>query len=169
MGIPFGEGIRMLLDEHYRFVRSGLSVYLRLQNFPNSGAFQEAGIPYPAVQDSGFTDILIDPPPQVTDVSMHNIGMSAGKLSLGARNFKISHSFVLDMRTKYPDIPDDISVWKNWDNTTAKVIGFVYENRMHEVATLKHTEVAGETISWTITCNRVDRALDSGTQVPDEP
>jgi len=162
--LTFGEGIRMLLDGHYRFVRSGLRVYLRVQNFNNSGGFQELGVPLPAATDSGYTDIMVDPPPAVTDVSMHNIGMSGGKLLMGARSFKVNHSFVLAMRDKYKGIPDDISVFFNWDGT-AKVVGFVYENRMHEIVTYKHTDVAGETISWTLTCNRVDVPLDAGTQI----
>src|SRR3954468_10870516 len=98
----FAEGIRMLLDGQYRFSRAGLQVYMRIQNFPSDGGFQELGAPFtpsdanPA--NTGYTDILIDPPPQVNDVSMHNVGMSGGKLLMGARYFTISHSFVLAMR-----------------------------------------------------------------------
>lgn len=173
----FAEGIRMMIDGQYRFSRAGLKVYMRIQNFSSSGSYQELGVPYiptnPNPSDTGYTDILIDPPPQVGDVSMHNIGMSGGKLLIGARWFKISHSFVLGIRARYPAVTDNIAVWSTWDKTsetdgTARVIGFVYENRMHEIVYYTHKEAAGETISWTLTCNRVDVPLDKGTQVQDQ-
>jgi len=167
MGIPFAEGLRILVDNQQRFLRAGLEVFLRLQNFQSQGDFQEEGVPYvptgTAAINTGYTDILIDPPPQVTDVSMHNIGMSGGKLLIGARAFVVSHTFVLNMREQYPDIPDDIAVWFDWDKQTP-VVGIVYENRMHEIVFYTHREVAGETVSWKLTCNRVDVAQDSGAE-----
>lgn len=167
MGLPFAEGLRMLVDNQQRFTRAGLEVYLRVQNFTSQGDFQEMGVPNvnPATGGSGYTDILIDPPPQVIDVSMHNIGMSGGKLLLGARSFIISHSFVLTTREQNPSIPDDIAVWYNWDGKTP-VVGIMYENRMHEIVFYTHKEVAGETVSWKLTCNRVDVAQDVGAQEP---
>jgi hypothetical protein len=151
----------MLVDGQQRFTRAGLEVYLRVQNFAPQGDFQEMGVPYVTTEGSGYTDILIDPPPQVVDVSMHNIGMSGGKLLLGARSFIVSHTFVQVMREKNPGIPDDIAVWFNWDGQTP-VVGIVYENRMHEIVLYTHKEIAGETVSWKLTCNRVDVALDKG-------
>lgn len=167
MGIPFAEGLRMMVDGQQRFMRGGLEVFLRVQNFAPTGDFQEVGVPYvptgTAAAETGYKDILIDPPPQVIDVSMHNIGMSAGKLLLGARSFVISHTFVRNMRDQNPKIADDIAVWYNWD-TQSPVVGIVYENRMHDIVFYTHREVAGETVSWKLTCNRVDIAQDSGSQ-----
>ena len=165
----FADGLRMMVDEQARFTRAGLEVFLRLQNFPSTGANQEVGIPYVptgvAAAQSGFTDLLIDPPPQVTDVSMHNIGMSGGKLLMGARTFNVSHTFVKKMRETYPNIPDDIAVWFGWDGQTP-VMGIVYENRMHDIVTYSHREIGGETVSWKLTCNRLDVAQDAGAQQP---
>jgi hypothetical protein len=169
MGIPFAQGLRMMVDDHQRFTRGGLEVFLRLQNFQPTGDFEEMGVPYvptgTAAAQTGYTDILIDPPPQVIDVSMHNIGMSGGKLLIGARTFQVSHSFVQNMRDKFPGIPDDISVWFNWDGNTP-VMGIMYENRMHDIVLYTHREIAGETVSWKLTCNRVDVAQDPGAQQP---
>lgn len=160
MGLPFAEGLRMMVDNQQRFTRAGLEVFLRVQNFASEGDFQEMGVPYVTNQANGYTDILIDPPPQVIDVSMHNIGMSGGKLLLGARTFQVSHSFVLKMRELNPGITDNIAVWYNWDGNTP-VLGIVYENRMHEIVFYTHKEIAGETISWKLTCNRVDAPQDT--------
>jgi hypothetical protein len=166
----FAEGMRMMTDGQQSFIRAGLEVYLRLQNFDSSGDFQEMGIPQAATPTSGagFTDIIIDPPPQVLDVSMHDIGMSGGRLLIGARSFIVSHSFVLKVREENPDIPDNIAVWSAWDSS-ATVVGILYENRMHDIVYYTHKEIGGETISWKIFCNRVDIAQDSGAQQPTPP
>lgn len=166
--VSFAEGLRFIVDDQQRFLRAGLEVFLRVQNFPNKGDSQEMGLSFPDTQNVGYTDILIDPPPQVTDVSMHNIGMSGGKLNIGARNFQVSHTFVLNQRDKNPNIPDDVSVWFNRDGSTP-VIGIVYENRMHNIVYYTHKEIAGETVSWRLTCNRVDVALDTGTSPNPQP
>jgi hypothetical protein len=172
MGIPFAEGLRMMVDGQQRFTRAGLEVFLRVQNFAPVGDFQEMGVPYvPTGTDAaqtGYKDILIDPPPQVIDVSMHNIGMSGGKLLIGARAFVVSHTFVQTIRDQNPTIPDDISVWFNWDRQTP-VVGILYENRMHEIVFYTHKEIAGETVSWKLTCNRVDVAQDIGSQEVNQP
>ncbi len=164
----FAEGLRFMVDGQQRFTRAGLEVYLRLQNFPSTGASQELGVPNIATQQTGYTDILIDPPPQVTDVSIHNIGMSGGKLRFGARTFQVSHTFVQRIREQNPNVPDDIAVWFNFDGATP-VLGIMYENRMHDIVSYTHREVAGETISWRLTCNRVDVAQDAGAQQPGYP
>jgi hypothetical protein len=164
MGLPMGEGLRFLIDGQTRFLRSGLEVFLRVQNFKPSGDWQEMGFVYtpsnPA--DTGYADIVIDPPPQVKDVSMHNIGMSGGKLLIGARYFIISQTFVNKIREQNTNIPDDISVWSAWDGETP-VVGIMYENRMHQIVTYAHNEIGGETITWRLTCNRVDVPVDPGT------
>jgi hypothetical protein len=169
MGNLFADGMRMMVDDHQRFLRGGLEVFLRIQNFQESGPFQEMGVPYVPTgvgrAQTGYTDILIDPPPQVTDVSMHDIGMSGGKLQLGARSFVVSHTFVLNMRELHPSIKDDIAVWSSWDSMST-VIGIMYENRMHDIVVYTHREVGGYTVSWKLTCNRVAVTQDSGAQQP---
>jgi hypothetical protein len=166
----FAEGMRMMVDGQQRFTRAGLEVYLRIQNFEDVGDFQEMGIPQaPTISSgAGFTDLLIDPPPQVIDISMHDIGMSGGRLLIGARAFIISHSFVIKIRQQNPDIPDDIAVWSAFGTNTA-VVGILYENRMHDIVLYTHKEIGGETVSWKLTCNRLDIAQDQGAQQPTPP
>src|SRR4051812_16362542 len=110
MGIPFGYGVRMLLDGQQSFIRSGLTCFLRVQNFAPEGDWQEVGVPFvptgAEAAKTGFTDLLISPPPEVRDVSTHNIGMSGGKLMFGARYFIISHTFVETVMQQYPEITD---------------------------------------------------------------
>jgi hypothetical protein len=173
MGIPFGYGMQMLLDGQQNYVRSGLVCYLRVENFAPEGDWQEVGVPYvptgAAAAQTGFTDLLISPPPEVRDVSMHNIGMSGGRLQFGARYFIISNTFVENIMQRYPNISDPFNVWQNWDaelvngnweNATASVIGIIYENRMHSIEDISHVEIAGQTIKWKLTTNRHETPLE---------
>src|SRR5271165_1257011 len=141
MGILFGAGVQMLLDGQQNYVRAGLQCFLRLQNFPPQGDWQEVGVPFTpsgaAAGETGFTDLEILPPPEVLDVSTHDIGLSGGRLQFGARTFYISDTFVENIREKYPEIIYASNVWRNWDaqlvggnwvNATASVIGIIYDD-----------------------------------------
>jgi hypothetical protein len=185
MGSLFAAGMQMLLDGQQSFIRSGLQCFLRIQNFAvnDGGDSQELGIPFvppagPETAETGFTDLEIIPPPEVRDVSMHNIGMSGGKLMFGARYFIVSNSFVYHIQEDYPEILDPYDVWRNWDgqlideeiqNQTASVIGLVYDNRLFSIEDIKHKEIAGETISWTLTCNASERQLDTTAASTEQP
>ena len=156
MGSLFAEGMEMLFDGQQRYLRDGLQCFLRGQNFPSEGDFQEFGVPYApsgtAAAETGFTDILIDPPPSVTAVSTHDIGVSGGKLMFGARKFLISDTFVSRMLQQYPGIVDPYDVFRNWDGTTP-VVGIIYDNRMFSIEQIIPREIGGRRISWTVTCN----------------
>lgn len=177
MGLPFASGIQMLLDGQQRYVRSGLTCYLRIQNFAPVGDWQEVGVPFVptgvAAATTGFVDIEIDPSPEVKDVSMHNIGMSGGHLRFGARYFIVSHTFVYNVMQQYPNITDPYNVWRNWDaqlvngnwiNATASIVGIVYENRLHSIEDISHVDIAGETIKWKLTCNLFEIPLEGTAQ-----
>lgn len=163
----FAQGLVMVVDGQMRYLREGQQTFLRLQNFPNNGDFQEVGVPYAptgtasAANQTGFTDILIDPPPETTDVPDRDIGLSGGKLMFGAREFIISATFVQDMRQEYPGVTDDIQVFRNWDGITP-VIGIVYSNQLFSIEDILSREFGGQIISYTLMCNAIEATLSPG-------
>lgn len=171
MGIPFGTGIQFLFDNQQRFTRAGLPVYLRIQNFLDQGSYLEVGVPYAptgtAAFNTGYTDILVDPPPAVQDVSLHNIGLLASRLNFGSRIFIISNTFVVKQQTDNY-ILDPYDVFRDRtdsrDNSQYKVVGILYNDRMFSIESITHKEVAGQTINWKLVCNALEKISDS---VPD--
>lgn len=168
MGIPFGFGQRMLLDAQMRYVRSGLPVYLRIRNFleqetdGTSSDYLDFGDSIaPSGTDVGYKDILIDPPPNVQDVSLHNIGVLAGRLNFGSRIFTISHTFVLNQMSQFPGITDPYEVWRDRDGY--HTIGLFYNNRIFSIEDIRHREVAGETVAWRLICNALEQATTETT------
>jgi hypothetical protein len=157
----FGTGLMLVMDQQARYIREGQQTFLRLQNFQNQGDFQEVGVPWAptgtagAANQTGFTDILIDPPPETTDVPDKDIGLAGGKLMFGARTFLISYSFVQNMRQEYPGILSDEDVFRQWDGFTP-VIGIVYANSMFSIEDITSRELGGQIISYTVKCNATD-------------
>lgn len=177
MGL-FAEGFQSLIDGQQRYLRSGLEVFLRVQNFAPSGDFQEVGVPYaPSGQASlqaGFTDMLIDPPPEVVPISAHNIGLSNGRLMQGATKFKISGSFILNIREKYPTVLTSYDVYRNWDGSinqtpntqTASVIGLIYGNWLYSIESIGRKVIGDRSILWELTCNAQELYLKTNTEEP---
>lgn len=171
MGISFGAGIQFLLDSHQKFVRAGKPIWLRVKNFEDEGDYIEVGVPYvptggPATAQTGYTDILIDPPPDVKGVSLHNIGLNSGRLQFGATQFIVSNSFVDAQLAKYREITDPIEVFRNRDGYAA--IGIFYFNRLYSIESITHKEVSGQTIVWYLICNALETVSDSLSHSPDE-
>lgn len=168
MGL-FAAGLSMVLDGQMRYIREGEQCFLRLQNFPNEGDFQEVGVPYAptgtgsAANQTGFTDIYIDPPPETTDEPDRDIGLAGAKLMFGSRKFFISHTFVLNMRQLYPGITDDSDVFRNWDGNTP-VIGIVYSNQLFSIEDILSREFGGQVISWTVECVGMEPPLVPAAQ-----
>jgi hypothetical protein len=164
MGIPFGQGLQFLVDAQQRYVRAGLPVYLRVKNWAEEGDYLEVGVPYAPTGNTaetaaaGYTDILIDPPPQVQDVSLHNIGLLAGRLNFGSRIFLISNSWVLSQMAEF-QLTDPYSVFRARDGNQA--VGLLYNQRLFSIESLTHKEVAGLTILWKLTCNALEIVTDS--------
>ena len=162
-GIPFGTGIQFLFDGSQRFTRAALPVYLRVRNFQDEGTYLEVGVPFSPTGAqafyTGYSDVLISPPPSVQDVSLHNIGLLAGRLNFGSRVFIVSHSFVKAQQREY-NIEDPYDVWRNRtdavDGTQYKVIGIVYNNRLFDIVSPTHKEVAGQMINWKLVCNALE-------------
>lgn len=157
----------MMLDGQQRFIASSKQVFIRVQNFQNTGDYLEVGVPFAptgtALAESGFTDIMIDPPPEMTDVSMHNIGLLAGRLNFGDKIMTVSHSFVLNILQTYPSISDPYDVWRNWDNQTP-VIGIVYQNRMWSIDSITNRQLSGETISWKLILKGLELPLEEASE-----
>lgn len=163
MPLPIGVGMRYLQDSHQRFVRGGLQAFLRVKNFnednPPDGLtdFIEVGFAFAPTggQDVGTTDILIDPPPEIQDISLHNIGILGGRLNLGSKTFIVSHTFVrnqliaLGMDPLAPGA--GYAVWRDRDGK--KAVGIVYDTRIYSIESVVHKEIGGETINWKLTCN----------------
>ena len=163
MGGLFAQGLIGLLDGQQRYVRSEEMCFLRLQNFKNDGDFQEVGVPYAPTgvekAKTGFTDILIDPPPETIDTPNKDIGLSGGKLMFGARDFIVSVTFVLDIMEKYPDIDDPIDVFRKFDGNTP-VIGLIYSNQLWSIESIVSRELGGQIISFKLSCNALENRLD---------
>lgn len=164
MGIPFAQGLQFVFDAHQKFVRAGLPCYLRVANFTEDDEGQAAEIGQPfspsGTYDAGFTDILVDPPPYVNDISMHNIGIFGGRLDFGDRLFIISNSFVqaqlqLEAFTDN-NITDPYAVFRARDGH--QVIGLFYNSRLFSIDSITHKEAAAGTISW--------RIIGKGHEVP---
>lgn len=99
-------GIRRLIDQQLRFLRSGGqndTVFIRYKNFnDNNQPYSWMGFAFTPTASGGtykpgYTDFLISPPPTIRLVSMHNLGMAAQagmNLRKGARSLMVSQTFV---------------------------------------------------------------------------
>jgi hypothetical protein len=95
----------------------------------------------------GFTDILISPVPTSSMLSMHNIGMSNGKLRFGARSVRVSQSFV-SAQVNAQNLTDQNLVWRG-----PQVLGLISENLLMSIEIIKHIEIAGQSIVWDLWVN----------------
>lgn len=169
MGAPFfGLGIRRLFDANQRYTRSGLPVWVRVKNFQDEGDYIEVGVPYSptgtAEFQSGYTDIPIVPPPGVQDVSLHNIGLMAGRLNFGSRIFIISDTFVQAQMQQYSGITDPYDVFRGRDGFAT--LGLFYNNRLFSIESITHKEVGGCTVNWKLICNALENVSDSLSHSP---
>jgi len=168
---PFAAGQQMLFDAHQKFVRSGMQVFLRVKNFQGEGDYIEVGVPWaPTGVDAaqtGYTDYLVEPPPNVQDVSLHNIGILAGRLNFGSRIFTISHTFVADqlrLLNQGPvKIEDPYAVWRARDGN-GNTIGLVYNGRLFSIESITHREVSGTTVSWRLICNALETPMTNAPE-----
>lgn len=142
-------GIRSLADNFLRYFQPGLPCYLRSQVVDANGTpYGQIGF-MPAVTGalSGFNDVLIDPPADVTEVSLHNIGIMGGKLMFGARRFLISNLFVIN-QMELQNLTDPYKVWRG-----PLVMGILYNQRLFSIESITHEDVGSETTLWNLVCN----------------
>jgi hypothetical protein len=150
-GMNAGLGFQRLIDAQMNFVRNGHPVYWRMRNFPDVQNIEAAQLGFaisPSGGQTGTTDILVAPWPTIRMVSQHNIGMSEGKLRLGARYIIISGTFVTAL-VKQLGLPNQDMVWRS----DSGFVGLVTDNLLMDVVTVAHEEWTGYTETWTLTCN----------------
>ena len=154
MGGASAWGIRSLADTYFRYWQPGLTCFLRFQNVNvQSADYAQIGF-MPSVSGpvSGIVDWPITPPPDVQEVSLHNIGIMGGKLEFGARVFLISHTFVLnEIQRRNLDPSDPYYVWRD-----PAVMGLFYNYRLFSIESITHEELGGETTLWKLVCNAVE-------------
>lgn len=150
MGGASAWGIRSLADTFLRYWQPGLPCYLRRQNVLVADAdYAKLGfMPSVTGGDSGINDTLIAPPPDVSEISLHNIGIMGGKLEFGANQFLISHSFVQDQMKAYK-LQDPYKVWRD-----DSVMGLFYNHRLFSIESVTHEEVGSGTTLWRLLCNK---------------
>lgn len=150
--------IRRVIDSHLSVLKPGLKVYLRVKNANDDEkdyvrlGFQWAPT---GTQVTGYTDVLIAPPPDEQPVSEHTIGISGGRLMFGAHRFLISHTFVMN-RANQLGYTDYYKVFRD-----AYVIGIVYNNRLFAIEEVLPDAVANQIVRWDIVCNAIEDVLAS--------
>ncbi len=175
MSISFGFGVRALYDSHLNFWRPGLPCALRIRKFvPPAQGYGELGFQYSpsgAIADQqGFDDVPIKPQPEVKEVSLRDIGLNQAKLMFGAKQFIISHTFVL-RRMQKMNYSDPYRVFR--DRT---VVGIAYpvffgatpdangndpnaQTRLFSIESITHDEIAGQTLAYTLLCNATEQLV----------
>jgi hypothetical protein len=167
MGAIFGNfGLRRLMDQNMRFMRGGLTAWLRIKNFQDSEAFADMGFQYVpsitgAAVPTGTSDILIDPPPSVRLISMHTIAMAqaaGASLLAGARIVTISHTWVeaqmlqdwfttmCSENSLDPTIPEYVF-------RGPSVLGIVTDRLLLQQVDVTHEEIYGVPHTWFVKCN----------------
>lgn len=96
---------------------------------------------------SGFEDILISPPPDVKEISLHNIGLNSAKLRFGARAFLISHTWVLS-RMQDAGYSDPMQVFND-----PSVVGLYYDSRLFSIESITHEDFGGQPVTWSVVAN----------------
>jgi hypothetical protein len=150
MGLAFGFGVQRLIDAAQRYVRASKPIYYRYRNFTDQQQVQAVGMGFaisPSGSFVGTIDLLIDPPPQYVMISLHNIGMSEGKLRFGARRFVVSQSFVSQVIARL-NLDVEEKVWRG-----PQFVGLVTDGQLFSVEDLAKQVLAGSTIVWELTAN----------------
>lgn len=157
MGGASAWGIRSLADTFLRYFQPGLPCWLRIQNQVMSSGDPSALGFMPAVTgaQTGFYDVKIDPPPDVQEVSLHNIGILGGRLNFGARIFLVSHAFV---RARMDELgySDPMQVWRD-----PSVMGFYYDQRLFSIESITHEDIGSEQTLWKLIGNANELATVS--------
>lgn len=157
MGLgPSAWALRHILDANLKFTKAGLKTFLRVENandddkeYPKFGFQRNVD---PATTSSGFTDVEITPWPAVEAMSLHNIGLNAGKLDFGSHSFLISHTFVLK-RMKQLGITEPQEVFVG-----PSVIGLFYNGRLYSIVSYVPETAGGGIVSWTVLGNAMEVA-----------
>lgn len=150
-GLNFGLGIARLIAAQQRYTRTTTPVYLRLRGFnaakTASTQWQQMGFrTTPADGPLAVQDVLIDPPPSMSTVSMRTIGASGGKLFVGAKVFTVAAEFISAMQRKL-SLTDARKVLSD------QSVGLVNEGILYAIVDIQNEVVAGEVTVWVLLCN----------------
>lgn len=150
-GLNLGFGIQRLIDAQQRYTQaSRVPIFMRLRNFtpPTNELYAQLGYTItPVSGGTGTSDIKIDPPPSSRLVSMHNIGMSGGKLRFGARTFILSGTFINAQQAALGlATPDDL-----W--LCPQFVGIYAYGVLWTVMEYSPEELGGIAVVWSLTCN----------------
>jgi len=159
-------GIRRLADQNQRFLRRGLKVTMRVKNFQDNSAFADMGFQFtpnpsgPTVPQ-GTTDLVIDPPPSISLISMRTIEAAQKinvQLRAGARLVVVSHTWVKKQLKANWFL--NMCTLNNLDNTDYEnvfkgpmVLGFVTDKLLLSLVDITHDDAYGEPMEWLIRCN----------------
>jgi hypothetical protein len=164
--LPGNYGLRKLMDQQMRYMRGGLTTWLRIKNFKDNPVYADMGFQFVpsasgAYVPTGTTDILIDPPPSVVLMGMHSLAMaqmSGVQLRAGARLVTLSHTWVanqmasrwfLNMCNTFGlDSKDHMLVFRG-----PIVLGMVTDKLLLELVDTTHEDLFGEPMTWFITAN----------------
>jgi|SRR5215471_13814425 len=145
-------GLQGLIDFQMNVGKSGLPAWLRVRNFPDVQNEEAIQLGFDLTPDGGkggvgTTDLRILPQPIIENVSMHNIGMSLGKLRFGSRKFTVSQTFVCEVMAKMK-----FAQWRDvWEH--ARIVGIVTENVLFSIESVAHTDIAMCPVTWELLCN----------------
>ena|ERR1039458_4123445 len=155
MGLFLGQGVLNLLDAQQRYIQNSRTpVYMRFRNFvpPTNALYMQLGYTItPVAGETGTTDIQILPPPSTRLVSMHNIGMSQGKLRFGARYFIVSATFVNAQQAALGLATPDL-LWRSPQLVGLSAYGVVWSIEQYA-----SEEIGGVPVIWTLTVNSNDQ------------
>lgn len=150
-GLYFGLGIQRLQDALQGYVRATTPVYLRERKFAPVINTQWAQVGFRIAptggEQTGTEDFEIMPAPSMMTMSLHNIGMSGGKLRFGAKQFLISASWVRQ-RQAATGVPNPKNVFDG-----QQVLGIVNEGMLYSIEDIQHEVAAGTITSWILVCN----------------
>lgn len=152
-GPNFAFGLRFLADRHAEYTRAGLAVSLRIKNFDES-SFSGARLGFafaPTGGQSGTTDILIQPPPEVTDYRSTQEGLELKTEFKIEKKFVISHTWVQG-RQQQLGYTDPREVFRS-----KTVVGLVYDQRVYSIDSVLTDSASGEFIRWNIIAYAVER------------
>lgn len=160
MGGYSNYGFRASLERAQRFAGQSFPTYLRVYTLEGQDAlnqeYVEFGVQVSASGSMAVQDILIDPPPIVSEVPLRDIGLNSAQLSFGARRFLVNHSWVLSRQREMqyfipdsdPQLPDWYRVFRD-----SSVVGLFYQNLLFKIESITHQDIGSEPWAWNIVAN----------------
>lgn len=151
MGLYIGNAIQSLVDQQMRNTQASRTpIYMRFRNFApqQDQLYAQLGfVIAPSSGQTGMSDVQIAPPPSSKLVSMHNIGMSQGKLRFGAREFLISATFINAQQSALGLATPD-ALW-----LSSQFVGIVGYGSLWSVEEYSPDEAGAVPVAWLTRCN----------------